>query len=362
MQTPKDWELVLCTGAEHLEKELVRAGFSVLKSERNYDGSRKFANSDVYTRFAAVDRIQGKRVCVIQSFTCSGEASIHNFTTGDRVLEVLQALDILTHPRHVQYIESEKRKFLKLTPPLEIIVLALHLPFSKQDQVYLTGESNACHTAIRTILSAGAKKIVTIDPHPPVDFSWFEHYLESGEIEIISMYPRVLSQLRQDAKFSEIAFVSTPGKTRSPLAQEVKSVDKERVSTNKVLLEGDIGDLRRKRVFLVDDMVISGTTIKNARKLFLSQGASEVYCWITHALPFANGKEENLRRLVDAFDEKIFVSNTVRSQTFHEDYPFCSMSCVPLIIEDFLCKEGGAEWTPQGPQQLKIEKSLDTTS
>ncbi len=70
----KSWELVLCSGAEHLEEEFVRDGFSVIKSSRNYDESRKFANSDIFSRIPTVKRFQGKKVCVIQSFTASGEA------------------------------------------------------------------------------------------------------------------------------------------------------------------------------------------------------------------------------------------------------------------------------------------------
>jgi len=331
-----DWQLFLCSGAEHLEEEFVRSGYSVSKSERNYDGSRQFANSDIYTRVAAIDKFQGKQACVIQSFTASGEHSVHNFTTGDRFVEVLQVLDILTRPRAVAYV-NQKREFIELEPPSEIVLLALHLPFSKQDQIYQSGESNACHTAIRTLLGAGANRIVTIDPHVPLEFSWFSDYLKEGKISVLSMYQRVAKEFKSRQDYSEVVFVSTPGKKRSSVGVDLSQVDKTRVSTHEVLLNGQMDEhLRGKRIFLVDDMVISGTTIKKARRFLLSQGASEVYCWITHALPYARGKEENLRRLVDAFDEKLLVSNTVRSETFQREYPRCWISCVPLIVEELL--------------------------
>jgi len=73
--------------------------------------------------------------------------------------------------------------------------------------------------------------------------------------------------------------------------------------------------------------------------MFLEKGASAVYGWITHALPYETGKEENLRRLVEAFDEKIFVSNTIRSQTFNNDFKHCCRSVVPLVVEEFFNKE-----------------------
>ncbi len=340
MPNKDDWELFLCSGAEHLEKAFLRSGYSVTKSDRNYDDSRKFANSDVYTAISAIERFQQKRVCVLQSFTCSGEQSRHNFTTGDRVVETLQVIDILTQPRSVEYVSETERRFHELQPPREIVLLALHLPFSKQDQIYRTGETNACHTTLRALLSAGVTRIVAIDPHVPPDFSWFQDLLDSGRVQTLSMYGRITKEIQQLDEYENIVFVSTPGKRRNPFGHEMQQVDKRRVSTHRVLLEGQMDEsLKGQRVFLIDDMVISGTTLKSARKFLLSQGASEVHGWVTHALPYVNGKEENLRRLVDAFDEKILVSDTVRSQTFQVDFPHCSRTCVDLIVEELLQAE-----------------------
>jgi len=336
----KSWELVLCSGAEHLEEEFVRAGFSVIKSSRNYDESRKFANSDIFSRIPTVKRFQGKKVCVIQSFTASGEASRNNFTTGDRVVEALQMLDILKNPHEIEYITPTSREYKTLDPPSEIVLLALHMPFSKQDQMYTTGECNSCELTIRLLFSAGADRIVTIDPHVPLDFPWFKEYLDNGRIVVLSMYERVIKEMSSRQDLKKIRFVNTPGKKRNNLGMDLKEVNKVRLNTNNVLIDGDLGeDFSGKSVFLIDDMVISGTTIKRARKMFLEKGASEVYCWITHALPYETGKEENLRRLVEAFDEKIIVSNTIRSQTFNKDFKHCYRSVVPLVVEEFFYKE-----------------------
>lgn len=335
--TDKSWELVLCSGAEHLEEEFVRAGFSIIKSNRNYDDSRKFANSDVYSRIPTVKRFQDRKVCIIQSFSGSGEKSVNNFTTGDRFVEALQVIDTVKKPIEVEYLDPVTRKYIELIPPKEVVLLALHLPFSKQDKVYNTGESNSNHIAIKTLFSAGCDKIITIDPHVPLDFSWFRNYVNSGKIKVLSMYKRFIDEIKSQEEFPKVIFISTPGKRRTDLSLELAEIDKQRVNTNEVILSGVLGsEYKGQTVFLIDDMVISGTTMKSTRKKLLDEGAKTVYCWITHALPYEGGKEENLRRLVDAFDEKLFVSNTVRSQTFQKDYPYCYKSCVPLIIEEFL--------------------------
>ena len=336
----KTWELVLCSGGEHLEEEFVRAGFSVIKSSRNYDESRKFANSDIYSRIPTIKRFQGKKVCVVQSFTSSGEESTINFTTGDRVVEALQMLDILKNPYEVEYVTPTTRTYHRVQPPSEIVLLALHMPFSKQDQVYNTGECNSCEMSVRMMFAAGADRIITIDPHVPIDFEWYHDLEERGKIIRLSMYERVIKEMTSRRDLQKILFINTPGKKRTNLGINLTEVNKVRVNTTTVLLDGKLSeDIAGKSVFLIDDMVISGTTIKNARKMFLEKGATEVYCWITHALPYETGKEENLRRLVEAFDEKIIVSNTIRSQTFSKDYRHCYRSCVPLIVEEFFYKE-----------------------
>jgi len=340
MSAKENWELILCSGAEHLEEEFVRAGYSTIKSNRNYDESRKFANSDVYTRIPTIKRLQDKKVCVLQSFSCSGDNSLHNFNTGDRVVEAMQVLDILRNPYQIEYSSPVQRQYVRLRPPREVDLLALHMPFSKQDQIYNTGESNSCRLMVQSLFQAGADRIIAIDPHVPLEFEWFRNYLSHNKILVLSMYERVVHELAHKKEFESIRFVNTPGKKRTHLGMELAEVNKQRISTTEVLLEGDVGeDFSSKSVFLIDDMVISGTTIKKARKLFLSKGAKEVYAWITHALPSENGNEENLRRLVEAFDEKLFVSNTIRTQTFLKEYPFCYKSCVPLIVEEFLKKD-----------------------
>jgi len=331
-----NWELLLCTGAEHLEEEFIRAGYSTLKSERNYDGSRKFTNSDVYTRIAAVDRLQAKRVCLLQSFTCSGERSVHNFTTADRLVEALQALDILQAPLAVTYGPGEQRDFADLRPPAEIVLVALHMPFSKQDQVYSTGECNAGRMAVRTLFAAGLDHMVVVDPHVPLGATWFREYTESGRITVLSMYDRACRELSRTPEHHDMVLVATPGKQRSPQGQPLPRIDKTRISTHEVRLEGEMDpDLKDRRLCLVDDMVLSGTTVKDTRRKLLDQGAGSVYAWVTHALPEHSG-EENLRRLVDAFDERVYVSNSVRSDTFARQFPECSRSVVPVIIAEFL--------------------------
>jgi phosphoribosylpyrophosphate synthetase len=333
MNVNPSWKLVLCSGAEHLEGQLQRKGFSTYKSNLNYDGSRMFANGDVYIAYPEAPRFSGKRVCVLQSLTSSGEFDRFPFSTQDRLIELLQTVRTLRETTVVSY-ESGERKYIKCEPPEEIVVLCLHMAFSKQDGIYRTGECNSARLALDLIYESGASRIITIDPHVPLETPWIQPMLQEGRLIILSMYKMFADKLLSQGKNNDIYFISTPGKKRTSIGKELKEISKERISTHQVLLMGHVDDVSGKRICLLDDMVISGTTIKNARKLFINQGAAEVVCWITHALPlFPPANEDNLRALVEEYEEKVFVSNTIRSKTFEFMYPYCMVSCVPLIVD-----------------------------
>jgi|HigsolmetaAR201D_1030396.scaffolds.fasta_scaffold04112_3 phosphoribosylpyrophosphate synthetase len=328
------WQLVLCSGAEHLRDQLVRKGFDVYTSDFNYDNSRMFANGDVYTALPEAPSLAGKRVCVIQSLTSSGELDRFKFSTQDRIVELLQMVQILQEPTTVSY-ENGERQYVVTDPPAEVVVLCTHMAFSKQDQIYRTGEVNASKRFLELLYQCGVSRVAAIDPHVPLDFPWIQELIQQERFIPLSMYKAFVDRLRSQGENSDIYFVSTPGKRRTPLGVELREVSKERISTHEVLMVGRVDEeVAGKRVCLIDDMVISGTTLKNARKLFSNQGATEVLCWVTHTLPlYPSNSEENLRSLVKEYEGKIYVSNSIRTKTFEVTYPYCQVSVVPIIVE-----------------------------
>jgi phosphoribosylpyrophosphate synthetase len=183
----------------------------------------------------------------------------------------------------------------------------------------------------------GVSRVAAIDPHVPLDFPWIQSLISEQRFIPLSMYKTFVDRLRSQGENSDTYFVSTPGKRRTPLGVELREISKERISTHEVLMGGRVdAEIAGKRVCLIDDMVISGTTLKNARKLFSNQGATEVLCWVTHALPlYPASNEDNLRSLVKEYEGKIYVSNTIRTKTFEVTYPYCQVSCVPMVV-DFL--------------------------
>jgi ribose-phosphate pyrophosphokinase len=74
-----------------------------------------------------------------------------------------------------------------------------------------------------------------------------------------------------------------------------------------------VGDVKDKKVIIIDDLTESAGTLIEAASACKTNGASEVYCAITHGC----FTEVGTKRLVDAFSkdliDRLFVSNTVTS-------------------------------------------------
>jgi len=94
----KDYDVVLASGAEHLQKRFEELGYRVYTSALNYDHKRMFPNSDIYVKIGKVEQLSDRRVVVVQSCTGSGPAENEKYSTSDRVVELL--LLLTCYPDH----------------------------------------------------------------------------------------------------------------------------------------------------------------------------------------------------------------------------------------------------------------------
>ncbi len=111
--------------------------------------------------------------------------------------------------------------------------------------------------------------------------------------------------------------IVSPDKGARPLAthiaqytnKEVCMLEKHRPEPEQVLLK-IVGDVRNKRVLIVDDMITTGGTIMKAAELLYEKGATGVRVAATHGV-FAG---DALKRLEDSSIEHISVTNTLEQR------------------------------------------------
>ncbi|MFQ6089106.1 MAG: hypothetical protein ACE5K0_09430, partial [Candidatus Methanofastidiosia archaeon] len=232
--------------------------------------------------------------------------------------EVLQVLQILNHPLKVREISHKNYRYKKLERAKEILVLFLHMPCGKQDHAVLSGEVNSAKLALELTLSM-CSRVAIIDPHPERD--WFSF---SKRIDLLSMVPKLLEEI--DLRFeSPMLLAPDEGAQRK---WGLSGFGKRRISSEKAVVLGE-APLAERVVFL-DDLILSGGTLKRVRRHALKSGVEFFGAAATHALPLVDS-EENLRNLVNEFEENLIVTNTVPSKTFLKDYPKLCLDCTDLI-------------------------------
>jgi len=312
---------ILCSGATHLKGAFDKAGAETYYSANNYDNKRFFMNSDIYSRLP-VDEFEGKDVVVVQSATLSKSGN-EWYTTQDRIFELMEFLSILRRPQEVLATGHKQYSYKDLEPPASIEVVYTCMPCAKQDHACLTGEVNSAKLALDLALGM-AEKVYVIDPHPPLSLDWFGSLINKGKIQTISMVKELLAQAKKEMPGAVILGPDEGSSARLG----IESFSKSRISSVESTISGSF-DVKGSDVIILDDMVLSGGTLRKTREKLKELGANNIGAALTHTMPVWGG-EENLQKIRDSFGGNLFVSDTIYTETFED----IALSCVGELLRN----------------------------
>lgn len=205
--------------------------------------------------------VRGSDVFIVQS-TCS--------PVNDNLMELLIMIDAL-----------------KRASAGRITAVMPYFGYARQDRKAKARDPISAKLVANLLTVAGADRVLTMDLHAsqlqgffdiPVDHligvpilaEYFKAKFDSVD-DVVVVSPDVGSVTRS-RKFAERLDV--------PLA----IIDKRRPKANVCEIMNIIGDVRDKRVVLVDDLIDTGGTIVNAVKALVEIGAKEVYACCTHGV------------------------------------------------------------------------------
>lgn len=160
--------------------------------------------------------------------------------------------------------------------------------YARQDRKAKARDPISAKLVANLITVAGADRVLTMDLHAPQLQGFFDipvdHLLGSS---LLAQY----FNKKFAGKLSDIVVVSpdvgSVGRSRKfaeKLDVPIAIIDKRRPKANVCEIMNIIGDVRGKRVILVDDMIDTGGTIVNAANALSDIGASEVYAACTHGV------------------------------------------------------------------------------
>lgn len=177
---------------------------------------------------------------------------------------------------------------LKRASAGRITAVIPYFGYARQDRKAKARDPISAKLVANLITTAGADRVLTMDLHAPQLQGFFDipvdHLL--GAPLLAQYFLKKFSNSTDDVVVvsPDIGSVGRSRKFAEKLDVPLAIIDKRRPKANVCEIMNIIGDVRGKRVILVDDMIDTGGTIVNAASALVDIGATEVYACCTHGV------------------------------------------------------------------------------
>ncbi|MFW9979393.1 MAG: phosphoribosyltransferase family protein [Candidatus Thorarchaeota archaeon] len=324
-----EFDFILASGAVHLKEKLESHGYRVCTSDTNHDGKRFFPNTDLYVRLSEVSQFSDRRVVVVQNCTGSSPQEEEQFTTADRIQELMLLLNILRQPVNVEKTGHKKYEYADIKPPSKVEVVLTMQPYALQDKAFKTGETAAAYHAIKAI-SGVCDRLWLVAPVVTTDTKWAAEMVKCGLYYEIPITKQIVGFGAGTFGFDDFILVGPDEGAQSRFG--VPGLQKQRADSFTIELSGEL-DVKGKNVIVIDDLTKSGSTLLKSRDILIEQGAKDVGLVVLHVTPVSENGEELFDSLVQKSLRKVVTSNTVFTSTFCEKYPHLAYDIVDLLIK-----------------------------
>ncbi len=232
---------------------------------------------------------------------------------------------------------------LKRQEAKKVIGFIPYFGYARQDKQHRDGEDVSANVIIRFLESIGFGKIYTIDLHDEATGGVF-----SIPFKNLTTFPLLASEIKKylgkKSTPDDVAIVSPDqggierarnfgeyffGHPNFQLTVIEKKRSLEHIHQSQTL--NLYGDVRKKTAILVDDMVISGSTLAPATEVCLSRGAKNVLAAIAHH-DFSTKAHEIIQ---NTKIEKFFTTNTITLKPNQKIPKLIEVSVASLIASEF---------------------------
>lgn len=219
----------------------------------------KFSDGEILVNISEV--VRGSDVFIIQS-TCP--------PVNDNLVELLILIDAM-----------------KRASAGRITAVIPYFGYARQDRKAKARDPISAKLVANLITTAGADRVLTMDFHVPQLQGFFDipvDHLLGGAI-LARYFAEKFENLEDIVIVSpDVGSVSRARKFAQKLEAPIAIIDKRRPKANVSEVMNIIGDVRNKRVILVDDLIDTAGTVVNAAAALHDFGAREIYACCTHAV------------------------------------------------------------------------------
>lgn len=245
---------------------------------------KTFPGGEKYCQFR--ENIRGSDVYLVQSIS---------FPANDNLMELLVMCDA-----------ARRASAGRITA-----VMPYFGGYSRQDRKDKSRVPISARLVMDLLKASGVDRILTMDLHSP-QIAGFTNL----PVDQLSFKPALVEAIKTvgiDAIVApDIGSVKRADEYATALKTDLVIISKKRNSETSVEVKHFIGDVKDKKILIVDDLTESVGTLEEAARECLEQGASHVNCAVSHGCFTKIG----IQRLVNLFKNKIveclYVSNSVK--------------------------------------------------
>jgi ribose-phosphate pyrophosphokinase len=244
--------------AGNSNRPLAEAIAATLRVELTHATVHRFADMEVFVEIH--ENVRGEDVFIIQSTS---------FPANDNLMELLVIIDALRR--------ASARRITAVMP---------YFGYARQDRKTTPRTPISAKLVANLLTTAGANRVLTMELHAGQIQGFFD-------IPVDNLYstPLMVPDIRERIGTDHLTIVSPDvgGVSRArgfakKLDVGLAIIDKRRERAGVSEVMNVIGDVRGQRCIIVDDIVDSGGTLRNAADALLANGASSVLAYITHGV------------------------------------------------------------------------------
>jgi len=225
-----------------------------------------------------------------------GAATVGKFSDGETLVnirEVVRGSDVFIIQSTCPPVNDNLVELLIMIDALKrasagrITAVIPYFGYARQDRKAKARDPISAKLVANLITTAGADRVLTMDFHVPQLQGFFDipvDHLLGGAI-LARYFAGKFENLEDIVIVSpDVGSVSRARKFAQKLDSPIAIIDKRRPKANVSEIMNIIGDVRNKRVILVDDLIDTAGTVVNAAEALDEFGAREVYACCTHAV------------------------------------------------------------------------------
>jgi len=233
----------------------------------------KFSDGEIYSRVE--EDVRGKDVWVLASTQ----------PPADNILELAFLLDSLSRGG------------------AKINLMILYFGYARQDRIVKEGEALSSKVVSDLLRKSRFDNVLVLHIHS----SRVKKFLDFEDVLPVSLFSAVIRRME---------VVAAPDRGALDLARKVSEdyglglayMEKSRPGVEKVEITRLVGNVERKKVVIVDDMISTGGTVIKAGQRLMKSGAKEVHVIATHGV-FSGDAVRNLER---SGIKSVHVTNSVK--------------------------------------------------